>query len=124
MVDLVKIRKKAKKGQATGDRPQASGEETPAPQTQPAPQPEPEPQPKEVAEAEPLITHHSSLSTSSSKLDKFKEEAGRWREIAATTEVAATTGQLEVLTFIIAGEHYALDIERIVEIVKPRPITR
>ena len=35
-----------------------------------------------------------------------------------------TTGQLEVLTFIIAGEHYALDIERIVEIVKPRPITR
>src|SRR5437762_1909140 len=104
MVDLVKIRKKAKKGQATGDRPQASGEETPAPQTQPAPQPEPEPQPKEVAEAEPLITHHSSLSTSSSsKLDKFKEEAGRRREIAATTEVAATIGQLEVLTFIIAG---------------------
>ncbi|HKR63976.1 MAG TPA: chemotaxis protein CheW, partial [Thermoanaerobaculia bacterium] len=28
------------------------------------------------------------------------------------------------LTFVIAGEHYAVDIERIVEIVTPRRVTR
>jgi len=31
---------------------------------------------------------------------------------------------LELLTFIIAGEQYAVDIERIVEIVTPRSVTR
>src|SRR5437870_6523268 len=114
MVDLVKIRKKAKKAQATeqvADRSAQVAEEVSG-------LPEPEP----VAEAEPLIAQHSSLSTK--KLDKFKEEAGKRRELVATTEIATTAEQLEVLTFVISGEHYAVDIERIVEIVTPRPITR
>jgi len=38
--------------------------------------------------------------------------------------VEETADQLELLTFSIAGEQYAVDIERIVEIVTPRPATR
>jgi len=36
----------------------------------------------------------------------------------------APEAELELLTFVIAGEHYAVDIERIVEIVTPRRLTR
>jgi len=55
------------------------------------------------------------------------QEAGKLRESVeeeAQIEQAADASRLELLTFIIAGEQYALDIERIVEIVRPRPITR
>jgi purine-binding chemotaxis protein CheW len=65
------------------------------------------------------------------KLDRFKELAGKWREDAdvagATAEASehvASEGQLEVLTFAIAGENYGIDIEHIVEIVPPRTPTR
>jgi purine-binding chemotaxis protein CheW len=133
MVDLVKIRKKAKK-QVTGDRSQVTGDRSQVTEEQAAPSPQP-------AEAQPLSTQHSALSTEphsalstephsalsteSSKLSKFKEEAGRLRGSAETaTEIAAPSEQLEVLTFVIAGESYAVDIERIVEIVTPRPVTR
>ena len=107
MVDLVKIRKKAKKKEAE--------EKAPVAEEQRVPPPDPG----------PLITHHSSLITDSSKLEKFKEEAGRLREsVEEQTAAVQTNAQLEVLTFVINGENYAVDIERIVEIVKPRPITR
>jgi len=55
------------------------------------------------------------------------QEAGKLRETVegeAQVEEAADSGQLELLTFVIAGEQYAADIERIVEIVRPRPVTR
>ena len=106
MVDLVKVRKKAKK--ATGDR-----EQVKAPVSAPEPAPEPE-------------TQHPAPSTQhSAKLDKFKQEAGSKREgFVAEAETAASAEQLELLTFVLAGEHYAVDIERIVEIVTPRSITR
>jgi len=103
MVDLVKIRKKAKK-QVTEE------------QAAPAPPP---------AEPVEVESQSSVLSPQSSKLTKFKEDAGRLRESAdTTTELALPTTQLEVLTFVIAGESYAVDIERIVEIVTTRPVTR
>jgi len=110
MVDLVKIRKKAKKKEEA--RTDETRTEDLGLRTESAPEGEPQ---------------SSVLSPQSSdKLSKFKEEAGKRRESVetATTDVAATTTQLEVLTFVISGEHYAVDIERIVEIVTPRPITR
>jgi purine-binding chemotaxis protein CheW len=64
-------------------------------------------------------------TTSESKLDRFKEEAGKRREGFISSETVAATGELlELLTFLIAGEQYALDIEHIVEIVPPRDVTR
>ncbi|HUR83018.1 MAG TPA: chemotaxis protein CheW, partial [Thermoanaerobaculia bacterium] len=73
--------------------------------------------------AEPPTANRQPPTTS--KLERFKAEAGKLREqkIEAQTEQTAE-GQLELLTFLIAGEHYAVDIERIVEIVTPRPVTR
>lgn len=59
------------------------------------------------------------------KLETFKQEAGKRRATETVrVEQAAPGRQLELLTFIIAGEQYAVDIERIVEIVRPRPVTR
>jgi purine-binding chemotaxis protein CheW len=58
------------------------------------------------------------------KLDAFKEQAGKRRAGAATKAEVEDHARLELLTFVIAGEHYAVDIERIVEIVTPRPVTR
>jgi purine-binding chemotaxis protein CheW len=117
MVDLVKIRKKIRK-KVAGEEAAAPEQETPAP-------------------AEPLSTQHSALSTETqdsglrtqdspaqSKLERFKEEAGRRRELDFSSEVSTNTDQLELLAFRIAGEQYAVEIERIVEIVTPRPVTR
>jgi purine-binding chemotaxis protein CheW len=61
---------------------------------------------------------------STSKLDRFKAEAGRRREQEAVDKVEEISSGVELLTFVIAGEQYAVDIERIVEIVTPRPVTR
>jgi len=111
MVDLVKIRKKIKK-KVTGEDAAAPEQETRAP-------------------AEPLSTPHSALSTetqdspeSVDKLARFKEEAGRRRELDFSSAVTSDVEQLELLAFRIAGEQYAVEIERIVEIVTPRPVTR
>ena len=52
-------------------------------------------------------------------------EAGKKREgfVQATTETAGAA-EIEVLTFALAGEQYAVNIEHIVEIVRPRGATR
>jgi purine-binding chemotaxis protein CheW len=147
MVDLVKIRKKARK-QESGDRGQVSGgaEATPsaeragegagaplspaastqhsAPSTQDS-----APSTQDSAPSTETIPHPSShlpapAPAAPDKLARFKATAGRLRESAEEEVAAAQTGQLEVLTFVIAGESYGVDIERIVEIVTPRPITR
>jgi len=63
--------------------------------------------------------------TKTSKLEAFKAEAGKRRAFeGAKSDDATAETQLELLTFIIAGEQYAVDIERIVEIVTPRAVTR
>lgn len=123
MVDLVKIRKKAKKvveslsdrvaGEEPGGAAAASAAEAPT-------------QEKPLAEA--ASAPQTIAAPQSSKLEKFKQEAGKRRELEVssrdTIEEAVPGSLLELLTFVIAGEHYAVDIERIVEIVTPRPVTR
>jgi purine-binding chemotaxis protein CheW len=105
MVDLVKIRKKAKKEQKA-EMPAAE------PIAPPQPEPEPEPAPEKIA--------------ATPKLEKFKQEAGKRREgfVDEEAEQRAADVQFELLTFILAGEQYAVDIEHLVEIVTPRAITR
>ena len=104
MVDLAKIRKKAKKvlkGESEAPPP-------PSPETPPPPQ-----------------TTTNQPPATSNKLERFKAEAGKLREQKIEAQAEQTMeGQLEVLTFTISGEHYAVDIERIVEIVTPRAVTR
>lgn len=108
MVDLVKLRKKAKK---QGTVHSAQGTVAAEPVSEPPPP-----------------TPDSQLPTPvPDKLSRFMQEAGKLRETVeeeAQVEQAADSSQLELLTFLIAGELYAVDIERIVEIVRPRPVTR
>ena len=117
MVDLVKLRKKAKKKDDVGEHVIPSVSEEPGREGAaelPAEAPAAAPPPSSLAPAR------------DDKLAKFKEEAGRRRESIEeqATEAQTPSAQLEVLSFVIAGEHYAVDIEHIVEIVTPRPITR
>ncbi len=120
MVDLVKLRKKAKKQSAEGSAQSAE----PKPTVQPDNPSTPEPRNPET----PQPTPDSQLpAPSSDKLSRFMQEAGKLRESVeeeSQVEQAPDTSQLELLNFTIAGEQYAVDIERIVEIVRPRPVTR
>ncbi len=162
MVDLVKIRKKAKERletQVSGVGSQVSGEpgvetkgvsiqlpveapksdaskrrgskKTSAPseaapaEAKPGPDTQP-PTPDPRVDPRPPTPDTPAKST---KLDRFKEQAGKRREAAdshgrVATESTVADERLEVLTFAIAGENYAIDIERIVEIVPPRAATR
>ncbi|HEX8173153.1 MAG TPA: chemotaxis protein CheW [Thermoanaerobaculia bacterium] len=108
MVDLVKIRKKAK-----GKKEKEKEEEAAPIAEQPPVAPPETPQPEPAAE-------------SISKLERFKQEAGRRREVDLFERESEVEEQarVELLTFVIAGEQYAIEIEHIVEIVTPRPVTR
>jgi purine-binding chemotaxis protein CheW len=113
MVDLAKIRKKAKKGSAG------------VPPAVPAASPPPAPAPAESAGETPARTAGEDAGGPSiSKLEAFKETAGKRRAADVAKQEIEDHARLELLTFVIAGEHYAVDIERIVEIVTPRPVTR
>ena len=96
MVDLVKVRKKAKQKKESGG--QAS---PPVPET---------PSPRQPVDPSTRIAH-------------FLETAGQ-RRTTQKQETAAPATQRELLTFQIAGEQYAIDIEHVVEIITTRPITR
>src|SRR3954451_17113307 len=106
MVDLVKIRKKAKKDVAGSQLPVAE---------QPA-----------VEQATDNRQPATSPATpAESKLEKFKDEAGHRREgLVVETRENIADNVVELLTFVIAAENYAVHIENIVEIVTPRPVTR
>jgi purine-binding chemotaxis protein CheW len=131
MVDLVKIRKKKAESRKQKAEAEAAIEaaqpvvadkpatqqpvDVPPPPSPPPPPPAAQPRDRETAQPQP------------SKLDKFKEQAGKRREAEAgqiAEEETAPESQLELLTFVIAREQYAVDIERIVEIVTPRALTR
>lgn len=142
MVDLVKIRRKAKKGVVAPaeEKLPATGAglvvmPAPAAALQPERMPGPEsetlePHPAAAApeagreHAEPVAVGEAAVS----KLDRFREQAGRLRDAVSGVVPETAAGdaalQLEVLSFVIAGEHYAADIESIVEIVTPRGVTR
>jgi purine-binding chemotaxis protein CheW len=123
MVDLVKIRKKSKKKEA-GEQPSPSS----APSGHLLPEGEgiaPEnPSPAGRGWREAPGEGPDTTPNSTDKLAKFKEEAGRRRELDFTSTDVSEGEQLELLAFRIAGEQYAVEIERIVEIVTPRPVTR
>jgi purine-binding chemotaxis protein CheW len=120
MVDLVKIRKKkaekkeAEKAELSGHPvvELSGGEEATQQPSNPATQ-----QPDNPTTRQPD-------NPVESKLDKFKAQAGKRRETQKSAEVDAGPTYIELLTFLIAGEQYAVDIERIIEIVTPRPVTR
>jgi purine-binding chemotaxis protein CheW len=136
VVDLAKIRKKAKAGQGAGQgaggRAQGAGE--PAAQTVPPTETAPPPgnQPATLPPGtEPRATSNQQPTDSEarerqavSKLDRFKADAGKRRDAIKTVESEAPQSMLELLTFLIAGEQYAVEIEHIVEIVPPRAVTR
>ncbi len=104
MVDLAKIRKK----KAEKKLPVAS-----SPLPEPAPVVE---QPRDPETPRPRDTE---------KLERFMAEAGKKREGFVRDVVqTAAAAELEVLTFALAGEQYAVNIEHIVEIVRPRATTR
>ena len=140
MVDLVKLRKKAKGARASevGSR-ESEKEQALAAETMPGvggreselvPMPEPR---VATQSAKPTIeqpaptpdTRHPTPETSSeTKLARFREEAGKKREGFIEEEAATSAGdQVELLTFVLAGEQYAVSIDHIVEIVTPRPAT-
>lgn len=148
MVDLVKIRKKKAKQKeeaaaAAAEQQTQENAAAPPPEVAPAALPrEPEAEPEapavtaETPEAAPVIEErrvaapsdeNEDITPAASKLERFKSEAGKRREGDGGAGVAAEEqqeGLLELLTFMIAGENYAVDIERIVEIVTPRAVTR
>ncbi|HEX8616849.1 MAG TPA: chemotaxis protein CheW, partial [Thermoanaerobaculia bacterium] len=104
--------------QATQAAPLAENPQTPNAQspTPSAPIPTPDSPP-----TTPLPTTQSI-----NKLDRFKQDAGKRRAFQTIEDAEEETAhdQLELLTFVIAKEHYAVDIEHIVEIVTPRAVTR
>jgi purine-binding chemotaxis protein CheW len=135
MVDLVKLRKKAKKKDGDASTADTQADATPVPQApEPAPvqtapaAPAPAPAPKkDVAPAPAPAEPQEPVHEGPTKLERFMAEAGRKREAVVIAAAAATEEDhtiLELLTFVIAGEQYAVDIEHIVEIVRPRPLTR
>ncbi len=117
MVDLVKIRKKAKE-KAEGGKQKAEVRAAGPAATPPKPNPEPR-----IPNPEPRAPNPEPRAPATSKLQRFLETAGKRKTVEAA-KVATATGQLELLTFYIAGELYAIDIETVVEIITPRPITR
>jgi purine-binding chemotaxis protein CheW len=128
MVDLVKIRKKAKKQSGGAEADSRHPEQGEGSQLTVS---EPEIPRSARDDGESARDDVSAPPTadreppSTSKLERFKEEAGKRREGFIAAEAGRDTGALlELLTFHIAGEQYALDIEHIVEIVPPREATR
>ena len=98
MVDLVKIRRKAKeKAEQKAEGIRQKAEVTPAVEPT-APSPE-------------------------DKIARFLQTAGQ-RRVTQKQDLQPPAPQLELLTFEIAGEMYAVDIEHVVEIITPRPVTR
>lgn len=138
MVDLVKLRKKAKQQEAKAEiQPSApDGSLTAAaPDAGPgAAVSPPSVESRNRASAEtrsesrqaPIAADRTEVSASaSSKLDRFKQLAGTQREgLVHASAVLDEEQQIEVLTFAIAGEHYAAAIERVVEIIPTRAATR
>jgi purine-binding chemotaxis protein CheW len=126
MVDLAKIRKKAKKAAVDSPQGSASLQVAESPSVVSETLPVVQSVNEQVSEKllEDSETRRLDDSPRTSKLDKFKAEAGKRRAADAARADVADETLLELLTFVIAGEHYAVDIERIVEIVTPRNVTR
>jgi purine-binding chemotaxis protein CheW len=134
MVDLAKIRKKAKKAQESAAEPVSVPADPAAtdpasssgpPATSGEARILPQSVPQSGGEAAVGLPDGDAGEPGVSKLARFKEKAGKRRDVQEVrTEEQAAEVLVELLTFVIGAEHYAVDIERIVEIVTPRPLTR
>jgi purine-binding chemotaxis protein CheW len=121
MVDLVKIRKKAKaRGSGVGSR--ESEQKPPAEAVVAAS----EPVVAQAEQAAPSPTPDTRHPTPSSpKLEQFKATAGQRRDDFVERDTETTSAdQVELLTFMIAGEQYAVSIDHLVEIITPRDATQ
>jgi purine-binding chemotaxis protein CheW len=143
MVDLVKLRKK----KAKQDR---ESEQSPVPESIVAPEPAAAPaktrgsgvgsrksEQKPVSESIPAPKSPAAPATDNRqpttdrpapldtiKLDQFKQTAGKRRAGFVEQEAETSSGdQVELLSFLIAGEQYAVSIDHLVEIVTPRSAT-
>ncbi len=155
MVDLVKIRRKAK-AKLAKDLAGESGENAAAGETGQAPAPDlpaailppqgssakpalpiPAGQPSSSVEGQSDGANRegqrddlpAALRTTAdavAKLEAFKDRVGRGGDVEPDADEASEQKEveLELLTFLVAGEIYAIDIEQIVEIVPPRTPTR
>lgn len=126
MVDLAKIRKKAKDKKAadaadSGSAPKNSAGTVSLPGASAVVEERPEP-------SEKIAAGPVKIESGQSRLDRFKATAGQIQRFAnqVSREHAAGDDQvvLELLTFVIASERYAVEIEKIVEIIPPRLATR
>jgi purine-binding chemotaxis protein CheW len=113
MVDLVKVRKKAKEKKEKKEK-VLSG----VPVSSPAPEVAAAPKSAGEDTGAPL-----SAPPNTDKIVRFLETAGQRRTVRRVEETKVAA-QLELLAFDMAGEHYAIDIESVVELITPRPITR
>ncbi len=102
----------------------SASKEAPPEVLAPAPAPRPAPavtSPADDVEAEPGVED---------RLERFKRLAGTrrsWSDTAkreGSDEDEEAVPELELLRFRVAGEDYAVDIDKIVEIVPPRSTTR
>jgi hypothetical protein len=111
MVDLVKLRKKKRNAGVPPAEQAASTPPTETPANPATPQPRDPVTPAAADGGAPAGGDAGAPQTS--KLDKFKAQAGKRRDLARTTDQQdATASHLELLTFVVAGEQYAVDIER------------
>lgn len=117
MVNLAKLRKKAKEkkeASTAGPNVSSGGEAEPV-------------EPPATVEAAPDT--RQAPPEASAPVDRIEAylatagEAGQ-RVRAGAEDVVEPGARLELLTFVIAGEQYAIDIDEVVEIVTPRPVTR
>jgi chemotaxis signal transduction protein len=115
MVDLVKIRRKAK---------EKAAEKSGAPAPPPAPGLAEPPAPQSTGEGAVAPLSPPESTTVTQRLEQFLEHVGERRQIHDAPTLEAPRPKREVLTFVIDREHYAVDIERVIEIVTLRPVTR
>ncbi|HUP65004.1 MAG TPA: chemotaxis protein CheW [Thermoanaerobaculia bacterium] len=130
MVDLVKIRKKAKekkKEAAEREAASAAKPEEPVADTaravMDAPPEETLPGPVAALPAALEIDEPEPAERAADKLEQFRARAGRQREEADGGADVEADDRMELLTFMIAGEVYAIDIENIAEIIASRVLT-
>ncbi len=114
MVDLVKIRRKAKEKKDAEAVMAAASAETAAGEAFAA----------ATRTVHIEVPHTAVALEEPPKLARFLETAGQRHAADSRKKSEASEVQQELLTFVIAGEQYAIGIERVVEIITPRPITR
>ena len=161
MVDLVKIRKKAKEKKEEAAAASArSKSSAPEPEKRPEAKPRPaakakgtkrveaRPSKREIKGDKPIVEAgrkgpatmaegpeappsleggRDASPAATDRLEQFKDSAGARRVGPSAAGVAAavepSAAQMELLSFTLAGEQYAIEIERIAEIIAPRPTT-